>query len=68
MSHGQISIAREIQEVNFGIGVHQPLSSSMRKLLTGYVVNFNGRHGRSGHLFQNRYKSISMQLWFLGMR
>lgn len=30
----------------------------MRKLLTGYVVNFNRRHGRFGHLFQNRYKSI----------
>lgn len=36
----------------------QPLSLSMRKLLTGYVVNFNNRHQRSGHLFQNRYKSI----------
>lgn len=30
----------------------------MRKLLTGYVVNFNLRHRRYGHLFQNRYKSI----------
>jgi REP element-mobilizing transposase RayT len=36
----------------------QPLSSSMRRLLTGYVVNFNKRHRRAGHLFQNRYKSI----------
>jgi len=36
----------------------QPLSRSMRKLLTGYVVNFNRRHQRYGHLFQNRYKSI----------
>lgn len=36
----------------------QPLSASMRKLLTGYVVNFNRRHKRYGHLFQNRYKSI----------
>jgi REP element-mobilizing transposase RayT len=36
----------------------QPLAKSMRKLLTGYVVNFNKRHQRSGHLFQNRYKSI----------
>ena len=36
----------------------QPLSSSMRRLLTGYVVNFNRRHQRQGHLFQNRYKSI----------
>jgi len=36
----------------------QPLAASMRKLLTGYVVNFNRRHKRCGHLFQNRYKSI----------
>ena len=36
----------------------QSLSYSMRKLLTGYVVNFNRRHKRYGHLFQNRYKSI----------
>ena len=35
-----------------------PLSDSMRKLLTGYVVNYNRRHKRNGHLFQNRYKSI----------
>jgi putative transposase len=37
---------------------NQPLSKSMRRLLTGYVVNFNRRHKRYGHLFQNRYKSI----------
>jgi REP element-mobilizing transposase RayT len=37
---------------------NQSLSQSMRKLLTGYVVNFNRRHKRYGHLFQNRYKSI----------
>ncbi len=35
-----------------------PLASGMRKLLTGYVVNFNHRYKRCGHLFQNRYKSI----------
>lgn len=39
----------------------RPLSSSMRKLLTGYVVNFNRRHKRHGRLFQNRYKSIVCQ-------
>lgn len=39
----------------------QPLATSMRKLLTGYVVNFNRRHQRYGHLFQNRYKSIVCQ-------
>ena len=26
--------------------------------MTGYVVNYNRRHKRYGHLFQNRYKSI----------
>lgn len=36
----------------------QSLSKSMRRLLTGYVINFNLRHRRHGHLFRNRYKSI----------
>jgi putative transposase len=36
----------------------QSLSVNMRKLMTGYVVNFNRRHKQVGHLFQNRYKSI----------
>lgn len=36
----------------------QPLATSMRRLLTGFAVNFNRRHKRYGHLFQNRYKSI----------
>lgn len=34
------------------------LAILMRRLLTGYAVNFNLRHQRTGHLFQNRYKSI----------
>nr|MBF0222375.1 transposase [Desulfobulbaceae bacterium] len=34
------------------------LSRFMRRLLTGYAIDFNRRHRRSGHLFQNRYKSI----------
>ncbi len=38
-----------------------PLASIMRRMLTGYVVNFNKRHRRYGHLFQNRYKSIVCQ-------
>jgi len=38
-----------------------PLSTVMRKLLTGYVVSFNRRHKRHGQLFQNRYKSIVCQ-------
>jgi len=36
----------------------KPLSSLMRHLLTGYAVNFNLRHKRVGHLFQNRYKAV----------
>ena len=35
-----------------------PLPTVMRRLMTGHAVNFNNRHKRSGHLFQNRYKSI----------
>ncbi|MCP4751805.1 MAG: transposase [Proteobacteria bacterium] len=38
-----------------------PISTVMRKLLTGYAVSFNKRYKRSGHLFQNRYKSILCQ-------
>jgi putative transposase len=39
----------------------RPLSGSMRRMLTGYAVNFNKRHQRHGHLFQNRYRSIVCQ-------
>ena len=35
-----------------------PISTVMRRLLTGYAQQFNRRHNRHGHLFQNRYKSI----------
>ncbi len=35
-----------------------PVSKVMRRLMTGYAVTFNKRHKRSGHLFQNRYKSV----------
>jgi putative transposase len=34
------------------------LAKFMRRLLTGYAVSFNLRHKRTGHLFQNRYKSL----------
>ena len=37
------------------------LSTVMRKILTGYAVAFNRRHKRSGHLFQNRFKSILVE-------
>jgi len=35
-----------------------PIATVMRRLLTGYAQQFNRRHNRHGHLFQNRYKSI----------
>ena len=38
-----------------------PISSVMQRLLTGYAIFFNRRYRRSGHLFQNRYKSILCQ-------
>jgi len=34
------------------------ISAVMRKLLTWYAQYYNRRHGRTGHLFENRYKSI----------
>jgi REP element-mobilizing transposase RayT len=34
------------------------IAAFMRRLLTGYAIWFNRRHQRTGHLFQNRYKSI----------
>jgi REP element-mobilizing transposase RayT len=38
-----------------------PISTVMRRLLTGYAVSFNRKYRRHGHLFQNRYKSILCQ-------
>jgi len=38
-----------------------PLSRTMRSLLTGYAGAFNRCHRRTGHLFQNRYKSIVVE-------
>ena len=34
------------------------ISALMRKMLTWYAQYFNRRHRRTGHLFENRYKSI----------
>jgi len=38
-----------------------PVSTVMRRLLTSYALWFNRKHNRSGHLFQNRFKSILCQ-------
>lgn len=36
----------------------RPLGRAMGSVLTGYAGRFNRRHGRTGHLFQNRFRSI----------
>ena len=33
------------------------MSPSMKRALSSYVLNFNTRHQRVGHLFQGRYKA-----------
>ena len=38
-----------------------PLSTVMRRTLTSHAIQFNRRHKRWGHLFQNRYRSILCQ-------
>ena len=35
-----------------------PLSTLMRKVLTGYAIYFNRKYKRHGYLYQNRYKSV----------
>jgi putative transposase len=37
------------------------LSTLMQRLLGGYAGAFNRRHGRHGHLLQNRFKSILVE-------
>ena len=38
-----------------------PISTVLRRLLTGYALWYNLTHRRHGHLFQNRFKSILCQ-------
>ena len=38
-----------------------PITTVMKRLLTGHALWYNRRHRRHGHLFQNRYKSILCQ-------
>jgi len=38
--------------------VDDGVAKFMQKLGTGYTMYFNERHGRSGALFQGRYKSV----------
>jgi REP element-mobilizing transposase RayT len=37
------------------------LSTLMQRLMTAHALHFNKRHKRTGHLFQNRYKSIVVE-------
>jgi putative transposase len=37
------------------------LSKGMHRLLTRYAQRFNRRHGRRGHLFQERFKSVLVE-------
>jgi REP element-mobilizing transposase RayT len=47
----------------------QSLARSLRSLLTGYASALNRRYRRSGHLFQNRYKSVvcDEEVYFLAL-
>lgn len=35
----------------------ESLGKTLKRIAVRYVVRFNGKYGRSGHLFQDRYKS-----------
>lgn len=35
----------------------KPLSPIMHRLMTGYGMHFNSRHGRKGHLFESRHRA-----------
>ena len=37
---------------------NEPIRHVLQCLFTGYAMGYNRKHGRSGHLFQGRYKSI----------
>src|SRR3989339_2088778 len=38
-----------------------PISTVMRRLLTGYALWYNRAHRRHGHVFQNRFRSVLCQ-------
>lgn len=42
-------------------GQNPALSDFMLRLLTAYIVYFNKKHGRRGHLFQGRFKSFIIE-------
>ena len=48
LAHGE-------QEIEIGPG--EPLEIVMKRITVAYVMYFNRRHHRTGHLFQDRYRS-----------
>lgn len=62
--NGSVIYAWSLMSNHFHLAIrtgHKPLSKTMSGLLTGYAMGFNRRHNRSGHLFQNRYKSTVVE-------
>jgi len=62
VTEGQCSVYAWVLMANhvhllFKSGKHS-ISTVMRRVLTWYAQYFNRKHHRSGHLFENRYKSI----------
>ena len=39
----------------------EPLSTAFRRIGASYVYWYNGKYGRAGHLFQDRYKSEAVE-------
>ena len=54
--YGWVSMDNHVH-ILFKSGNHG-ISSVMRRLLTWYAQSFNRKHRRTGHLFENRFKSI----------
>lgn len=70
--HGALVYAWVLMDNHFHLAIrtgHQPLKKTMSGLLTGYALRFNRVNKRSGHLFQNRYKSIVVdeEAYFLSL-
>lgn len=40
---------------------HEPIGESVKKITVGYVQWHNSKYSRTGHLFQNRYKSEAVE-------
>ena len=70
--HGAIVYAWCLMGNHFHLSIRtgrKPLAKTMTGILTGYAMGFNKRHGRAGHLFQNRYQStvVEEERYFLAL-